>query len=92
MLGMLHAHVSGVQKSRHVVFGGKSLLGDKHMLHRCVFSNIERGRQYVMDKFIDLHHKYGLLSSSLPLMWYVPNSWQSLKSLLQWKSFVMTMT
>lgn len=43
-------------------------------------------------QFIHLHHKYGLLSSSLPLMWYVPNSWQSLKGLLQWKSFVMTMT
>lgn len=75
LVGMLHAHVSAAQKNL-VMW----CLGDKHMLHRCVFFfNIERGRQCVMDKFIDLHHKYGLLSSSLPLMWYVPNSWQSLK-------------
>lgn len=45
------ARVCCAKKSRHVVFGGKSL-GDKHtcMLHRCVFFfNIERGRQCVMD-------------------------------------------
>lgn len=57
-MGMLHAHVSAAQKSRHVVFGGKSL-GDKHMLHRCVFFfDIERGRQCVMDSSFTFF-KYG---------------------------------
>lgn len=59
--------------------GGKSLLGDKHMLHRCVFFQYRTGAAMCDGQFIHLHHKYGLLSSSLPLIWYVPNSWQSLK-------------
>lgn len=83
LMGMLHAHVSAAQ---NLVMW---CLGDKHMLHRCVFFQYRTGRQCVMDKFIHLFQVRP--SSSLPLM-CVPNSWQRLKGLLQWKSFVMTMT
>lgn len=71
LVGMLHAHVSAAQKiSLCGVLGGKSLLGDKHMLHRCVFSNIERGRQCVMDKFIHLQVRPPLLFSPADVYMY----------------------
>lgn len=60
-MGMLHAHVSAAQKkSRHVVFGGRevSVWVTNMCYTRCVFFNIERGRQCVMDKFIPLQVTY----------------------------------
>lgn len=64
-MGMLHAHVSAAQKSRHVVF----LLGDKHMLHRCVFFQYRTGAAMCDAQFIHLQaSSTALLSSSLPLM------------------------
>lgn len=37
-MGMLHAHVSAAQKNLVMWCLGEGLcLGDKHMLHRCVF-------------------------------------------------------
>lgn len=47
-MGMLHAHVSAAQKNLVMwCFGGDDpgslCLGDKHMLHRCVFFLISNG-------------------------------------------------
>lgn len=60
LMGMLHAHVSAAQKNLVMwcLGEGKSLLGDKHMLHRYVFFQYRTGAAMCDGQFIPLQVTY----------------------------------